>query len=99
MLRPETALSILHYSEDGRLKLAFGEDTIRSLDDSGARLTYSLELGASAVGAPCFDADLNLVAVHLGQGGVGGYGALMNAIAEDLRQSGYDLGGAQAMAL
>lgn len=96
--RPGNALLILHYAQDGLLKLAVNQ-AVRSLDERGARLTYSVEPGRSAVGAPCFDADWNLVAVHLGENSGDGYGVSMNAVARDLQQHGLNLASDQAMAL
>ncbi|MCE7985235.1 MAG: ATP-binding protein [Caldilinea sp. CFX5] len=88
---PGSALFILHYDDHGRLRLTHAQNALLSLDSRGERLSYRLTPGRVAVGAPCFDAHWNLVALHLGEQAETGYGLSLNAIAHDLAVHGYAL--------
>lgn len=97
--QPGSLLVFLYYGVDGRLKGTIEREGIHGLDERGVRLTYPTKLDGAALGAPCFDAALNLVAVHLGQNHEEGFGVSMNAIAQDLQQHDYVLGSDQAVSL
>jgi hypothetical protein len=65
---PGQPLIIAEYVTGEALRVVFGLDGVAELDADGIRLRHRLATDPLAAGAPCFDKDWNLIAVHLGVG-------------------------------
>jgi hypothetical protein len=66
-------LILAEYVTGEALRVVLGLDGVVELDPAGTWLRHGVATDPLAAGAPCFDEDWNLVAVHLGDGvGPGG---------------------------
>ena len=71
---PETApelvvgmpLAIVQYAAGGPLKIAFDTKAVLGLNEAGNRVRYSTTTAPGSGGAPCFDMNWQLVAMHQG---------------------------------
>jgi hypothetical protein len=101
-LTPGSPLLIMEYPAGQLIKVAFNSEGVIALSPDGVRLTHRVNTRAGATGSPCFDANLNLVAIHHqqeeGSAGNPGHGeaTLIEAIVRLLRERGK--GGLQARA-
>jgi hypothetical protein len=59
-------LAMLHATPSGGVKLGVDPNAIVAVSSDGTRFSHRLATDAIAAGAPCFDANLNLVGLHLG---------------------------------
>ena len=63
-LTPEQALFILHHPEGDPMKLALDTQGIKEVNANKTRVRYYTNTENGSSGAPCFDANWNLVAIH-----------------------------------
>lgn len=61
---PGDALHIVQYPGVIDLMVGIQGDSVQTVNKSKTRLTYLTNAGAGSSGAPCFDKDWNLVAIH-----------------------------------
>jgi Trypsin-like peptidase domain/Effector-associated domain 1 len=87
-LMPGSPLFILYRVLGGSLQVALDAEGVVGMDRTGARLLYKTNTEAGSTGAPCFDANWELIAMHEGnQGGVN-QGLPISAIVRDLQSRG-----------
>lgn len=65
-IRAGMPLLIMQYASGGPQKLAFDTDAVRGLNENQTRVYYSTNTEFGSSGAPCFDADWELVAINQG---------------------------------
>jgi hypothetical protein len=58
---------VLHHGDAGPLQVAVNTEGIIGLDPSGTRVRYRTETAPGSAGAPCFDINWELVALHEGR--------------------------------
>ena len=93
---PTAPVSILHYPRGNALMLTISADVRLPVDESGARVGYRLNTEPGSAGAPCFNVNWELVAVHEGQQKMGWFrntweavGVSSNAIRSRLSERGF----------
>lgn len=62
--KPHSPLFIIEHPDAAPLKLALDTDAIQSVNANRTRVRYSTNTEPGSSGAPCFDHDWNLVALH-----------------------------------
>ena len=62
--KPHSPLFIIEHPDGAPLKLALDTDAIQSVNANRTRVRYSTNTEPGSSGAPCFDHDWNLVALH-----------------------------------
>lgn len=92
--RPSTPLCMLYYAGPGPANFSFGRQAVVGESAHGSILRYRLAPERGASGAPLFDADLSLVAIHQGLQTEYREGILLSAILRDLRRQNVDVLGA-----
>lgn len=68
-LVPGMPLSIAQYARGGPLKIAMDSNAVIGLNENGTRVRYRATTEPGSAGAPCFDAEWELVAMHQGHSG------------------------------
>lgn len=87
IISPEMSLIIAQYVQDGPLKIAIDTKAHIRANENGNRIFYATNTYPGAGGAPCFNANLELVAMH--QGGIPiNKGIPIAAIRDRLRRVG-----------
>lgn len=78
---------ILHHPRASPIKLSFDSTGIIGLNSNGTRVQYRVDTEPGSGGAPCFDGDWNLIAIHQGsmsggrlKSGASNYGTPITAI-------------------
>jgi hypothetical protein len=85
---PGSALYILQYALGGPLQVAFSTNGVIGMDSTGTRLRYKANTVSGSSGAPCFDANWELVAIHEGSQAGFNQGLPISAIVRDLQSRG-----------
>jgi hypothetical protein len=61
---------------------------ITEIDKTEPRIFYRADIAPGLAGAPCFDADLNIIAMHQGTEGRRSFGTSIRAIVQSMEESG-----------
>lgn len=61
-----TPVLILHNQGDGPVRLTIDEKGVVGYNEARTRMRYAINAGPASSGAPCFNLDFQLVALHLG---------------------------------
>lgn len=85
---PGSALYILQYALGGPLQVAFSLNGVIGINPAGTRLRYKTNTVSGSSGAPCFDANWELVAMHEGHQAEFNQGLPISAIVRDLQSRG-----------
>lgn len=64
LFQPGEPLSIAHHLNGGPLKLTLSAQAVVAASPDGRRITYRIETGPGSAGAPCFNQQLDVVALH-----------------------------------
>ena len=79
-------LFILHHSLGDPLQVTVNMEGVMGMDPTGTRLQYKTDVGAGSSGAPCFDANWELIAMHQSSRERGiGQGLPISTIVRDLQ--------------
>lgn len=83
-------LIILQHPQGYPLQIAFSADAVIKIDPSGSRVVYNVDTSPGSSGAPCFNLDLDLIALHQGSASDlrANRGITMNAVFQSLQQCG-----------
>jgi tetratricopeptide (TPR) repeat protein len=87
-LVPGSPLFILHNPLAGPLQVAVNMEGVIGMDRSGTRLHYKTDPAEGSSGAPCFDANWELIAMHEAKQERGGQGLPISAIMRNLQLRG-----------
>jgi hypothetical protein len=63
-IKSRMPLFIVHHPESAPLKVTLDTDAVIGLNANGTRVRYRTSTEAGSAGAPCFDGNWNLVAMH-----------------------------------
>jgi hypothetical protein len=85
-IAPESDIIILQYAEKGPELLPTPTRAIRG--DIGNIVYYDAPTVPGSAGAPCFNSDIDLIAMHLGRDRNETYGVTIDAILKDLKSIG-----------
>jgi len=92
-VRPDEPMIVIHHPEGRPLIATAG--VVRSFD--GNDFTYRIETGPGSGGAPCFDANLQLLGIHLGKTDIlDGFGCAIGPILRDLAVNNFPIGHAMS---
>ncbi len=81
-------LLILHHSNGNPLHVTFASRGITEIDQAETRIFYNADTAPGLAGAPCFDADMNIVALHQGTERRRSFGTSIQAIVQSMRENG-----------
>ena len=81
-------LMILHHLMGRTLHLAMSNRGIIVVEKSGPFIHYRANTEPGSAGGPCFDANMNLVAMHQGTEGRRSFGTSARAIVQSMNRSG-----------
>ena len=87
-LVPGSPLFIAHHPFAGPLKIAASMDGMVGMDKTGTRLRYRVNALPGSAGAPCFDANWELIAMHQAMQEGYGQGVAISALVGDLQSRG-----------
>lgn len=90
---PGQAAMLLQHVQAGPLRLAIGTVVAANLQESPGQVYYTVSTDHGSAGAPCFNTELKVIAMHVGRspGTVGEktkFGIQMSAILAHLKQNG-----------
>jgi hypothetical protein len=90
---PGTSVQLLHYGTGGALRLTVDTDGVIGLSEDARRLQYRVKTEPGSGGAPLFDSQWQLLAIHESAKAEGnapkeGEGVLVSAIRDDLSKKG-----------
>ncbi len=89
---PGTAIAIFQHPEGGPLKVAMSTNSVVRYEEHLRRILYRTDTSPGASGAPCFDIDWRLIAMHTGfayELGNFNMGVPVNLIVDWLRSNGH----------
>jgi trypsin-like peptidase/effector-associated domain 1 (EAD1)-containing protein len=66
-VRPGTGVFMAHYPHGSELQISVDSQGMVGLNANGTRILYRINAAPGSGGAPCFDADVNLFALHQGR--------------------------------
>jgi hypothetical protein len=84
-LVPGSPLYIAFHLPDGPLQISMSAEGVIGLDPTGTRLRYRANTRPGSSGAPCFDANWELIAMHQLAREDGGQGLAISAVVRDLQ--------------
>jgi hypothetical protein len=87
-LVPGSPLFVLHHSHGEPLQVAASMEGVIGMDPTGTRLRYKTDLQAGSSGAPCFDANWELIAMHQANQEGTGQGLPISTLVQDLKARG-----------
>ena len=87
-IHPNAALIILHHPEAGPLQVSIETEGLIGLHDNLTRVMYKTDTAGGSAGAPRFNSNWELVAIHHSRSGVGCEGIPLAAIVNLLDQRG-----------
>lgn len=83
---------ILQHPDGGPLQIALSSTAIVGVDEPSGRISYNVDTSPGSSGAPCFNSDLDLMALHIGSSIDlhSNQGVTVNAILRSLQDHGLE---------
>jgi hypothetical protein len=86
--RVDEQLLILHHPMGGPLHVAFASRGITVVEEARSRIHYRVNTQPGPAGAPCFNTNMEIIALHQGTEGHRSFGTSIRAVVQSMRQHG-----------